>query len=136
MDKTSLLYKLEPDAPDVVDQIKQWGYTDLALAEPRPPNDCTGYVNEIPPNMNIWDKQGAIWGRRGHYPLFVMLGYGRQHSKEGVAARYVASERKRWWRALEPSRLRGWPWWWYHDSERFYWLEGQPSSGRGFSGCQ
>ena len=108
---------------------------------PRPPKtDQTGLVLELAPNFELWDPMGFVWGRPGHYPLWVFLGHGRQHSEEGNYERSIAKNKAWMWKETIKQVHAGrracasWPWWVRHESEKFYWTPGGQSTGRGFSG--
>ena len=88
-----------------------------------------GFVQEVMSDFNLWDREGYIWGRSGHWPLWVFLGPGRIKSDEGKWERWIAKQKVRQWKSSEV-----WPWWDYHESEKFYFLPGRPETGRGFSG--
>lgn len=91
----------------------------------------TGWITEVMPDYSKWDASGLVWGRHGHYPLFVFLGYGRHHSEEGERERQVAKGKKKTWKS---GGMVSWPYWTQHESEKAYWLPGGPSTGRGYSG--
>lgn len=105
------------------------GPTALAGGTERAATDYTGWVEECICNFARWDRDGYVWGRPGHYPLWVWLGPHRMQSADGQAERKAARRKVDQWREGAP-----WPWWDYHESERFFWLHGAPSSGRGYSG--
>lgn len=91
--------------------------------------ELCGLVTEVLPDFQMWDSHGYIWGRPGHYPLWVMLGPGRHRSDDGARERDIKNTKILQWKAGG-----NWPWWVRHESEVFYWLPGHRSSGRGFSG--
>ena len=95
----------------------------------RPGEELCGFVTEVMPDFKLWDRDGYIWGRPGHYPLWVMLGPNRQRSEDGERERGIKNGKIAQWKAGG-----NWPWWVRHESECFYWLPGHKSSGRGFSG--
>ena len=102
-------------------------------SETAAPKDVTGHVTEVMPDIAQWDALGLVWGRAGHYPLWVFLGYGRHHSPEGQQQRDIAKEKKNRW---HNNGKKSWPWWRQHESEKGYWLPGGPDTGRGYSGHQ
>ena len=93
--------------------------------------DLTGYVTELLPDHTKFDASGVVWGRAGHFPLFVMLGTHRQRSEEGDKRGKVGHGKRNHWKN---SGKTSWPWWIWHESERTYWLPGGPHTGRGHSG--
>lgn len=113
---------------------------DLRPLPPPPKSDQTGVVLEIPPNFELWDPAGFVWGRPGHYPLWVFLGQGRQRSDEAAWERSVAKGKIAFFKdsvnmAAEGHRACGsWPWWVAHESEKQYWTPGGRDTGRGYSG--
>lgn len=106
-------------------------FTALAGTQGPKGTDMAGFVTEVMPSFQHWDPHGYVWGRPGHWPLWVMLGPGRYRSDDGWAERAVRSQKLMEW------KLTGrWPWWRYHESEKFFWLPGSISTGRGFTGCE
>ena len=105
--------------------------TALAGAQGPKAQDMAGFVTEVMPSFTHWDPQGYVWGRPGHWPLWVMLGPGRYRSDDGWAERAVRGQKLWEWKVTGR-----WPWWRYHESEKFFWLPGSASSGRGFTGCE
>lgn len=100
-----------------------------ALAGAEVPTVYDGAVEEIMPDFGLYDQDGYIWGRPGHYPLWVMLGANRLQSSEGARLKEFKNSKIAEWKATGV-----WPWWRYHESESWYWLPGHSSTGRGFSG--
>ncbi len=86
-------------------------------------------ISEVAPDYRQWDESGFIWGRPGHYPLWITVGADRVMSEEGKEQRAVRNKKKAMWRSTGV-----WPWWIFHESERTYWLPGDANTGRGFSG--
>ena len=130
-DNRTMEFSREPETP----RACGGGPASSSDPAPQPPcsRDQTGYVNETMPDLQVWDASGFIWGRAGHYPLYVHLGYGRNKSASGVAESNIAKSKKRWW---TQNGKKSWPWWTAHESEKYYWLPGGQSSGRGFSGSR
>jgi hypothetical protein len=52
---------------------------------------------------SLFDPTGAIWGRSGHWPLFVQVGSARSHSDEGHALRDIKWKNNQMWQ--ESKRL-------------------------------
>lgn len=88
-----------------------------------------GRAQEVAPDFRAWGEHGYVWGRPGHYPLWVMLGPNRIRSADGETERAIRKYKTQRWRAGG-----SWPWWIYHESEKWYWLAGAESSGRGHTG--
>ena len=97
--------------------------------DPARDRDSTGVVVEACPHFGKFDPLGYVWGRPGHFPLWVFLGVQRQRSGEGQRVRNVAKNKSAHW-----VWYSSWPWWRFHESERHYWMPGGPSTGRGYSG--
>ena len=89
-------------------------------------------VKEVPVCFEEWDLEGFFWGRPGHFPLWVVIGDVSTRSAAGVLQKQVKDAKKQLWRTS--LRQQNWPWWIWHESERSYWLPGDFSSGRGWSG--
>ncbi len=84
---------------------------------------------EVAPDHRSWDHWGFIWGRPGHFPLWMTVGAERTMSDEAKEQRTVRNRKKAEWRSTGV-----WPWWVFHESERSYWLPGEENTGRGYSG--
>ena len=52
-----------------------------------------GIVTEVAPDFNKFDPAGFVWGRPGHYPLWVVLGHPRWQSAEGKEGNIVLPSR-------------------------------------------
>lgn len=89
-----------------------------------------GIVTEVAPDYNKFDPKGFVWGRPGHFPLWVVLGHQRLQSTEGKEAKKIKDQKKKYW-----METGVWPWWVWHESEASYWLPGGESTGRGYSGA-
>jgi hypothetical protein len=87
------------------------------------------HIREVPVHWQNFDAEGQLWGLGGHFPLLFMLGDVRTHSVASVELRRLARSKVTQWRSSSV-----WPWWWFHESEKQYWLPGDVHSGRGFSG--
>ena len=70
---------------------------------------------------DMFDPTGWIWNRQGHWPLYVSIGTDRTRSNEGKQAKIVKLQKKQYF--WEHGH---WPWWIYHDSEKWYWSEPYP----------
>jgi len=86
-------------------------------------------VVENPTDFAEWDRAGLVWGRPGHFPLWVTLGCVRNKTE---AAKSEASRKNN--KKYIFTRGGNWPWWIYHESEGTYWLPGGYDQSRGFSG--
>ena len=89
-----------------------------------------GIVTEVAPDFNKFDPAGYVWGRPGHYPLWVILGHQRWQSADGKEAKRIKDYKKKYF-----ADTGVWPWWIYHESEKTYYHPGDPSTGRGYSGA-
>ena len=87
-------------------------------------------VHESLADFNKFDSNGYIWGRPGHFPLWVAIGDHRMRSQVGVQQKHVKDNKKSVWNATGV-----WPWWIFHESELHYWLVHNGSDhSRGYSG--
>ena len=77
----------------------------LALAEALP------FVQENMPDYEAFDKNGYIWGRPGHFPLWITIGNERMRSTVSTQLVHVRNSKKQIW---HQSGI--WPWWIYHES--------------------
>ena len=81
------------------------------------------------------DPDGYLWGRGGHWPLFAVLGLGRDRSKRAYEDRTAREEKNKIYRTSGT-----WPWWIPHDSEKGFWcakdqyMVGQDGRGQGYKG--
>jgi hypothetical protein len=89
-------------------------------------------VHENMPDFNKFDTNGYIWGRPGHFPLWVTIGDQRMRSQAAIEQKHVKDNKKAVWNATGI-----WPWWIFHESELQYWLAHNGSdNSRGYSGHQ
>ncbi len=93
-------------------------------------SNLIGIVTEVAPNYQKFDADGYVWGRPGHYPLWVMLGHQRYKSQDGHEAAKVLEKKQAYF-----DQWKVWPWWIYHESEALYYLPGPASTGRGYPGA-
>ncbi len=90
------------------------------------------FVMENMPDYEEFDKTGYIWGRPGHFPLWVTIERERMRTPLSKELVQVRNSKKAYWH-----QTGIWPWWIYHESELLYWL---PHNGHdkssGYSGDQ
>ena len=87
------------------------------------------YVTEILADGTAFDVNGSLWGRDGHWPLFIQIGRKRESTQQADDNDAVL-QKKRW----ECNKGKNpWPWWHQHKSEMLYWRSSE-DGGSAWSG--
>ena len=79
-----------------------------------------------------WDETGHLWGRDGHWPLFVVLGGVKHYSKSYYENQKIRKKKTQIWKDACASGhgTRGaWPWWIEYSGEPGFWREGRFGGG-------
>ena len=79
-----------------------------------------------------WDESGHLWGRDGHWPLFVAIGGQKHYSKAYHANQQIRQYKTKVWKdscASGNGERGAWPWWIEYSGEPGFWREGRHGGG-------
>ena len=78
-----------------------------------------------------WDESGYLWGRDGHWTLFVAIGSKKHYSAEYYEKQKIRNYKAKVWKEACASGqgYAPWPWWIEYSGEPGYWREGRLGGG-------
>jgi len=89
------------------------------------------FVQEFLARHEQWDRNGFLWGKDGHWPLFAIVGRNRAYSQNHEEQAKIKEEKRKVWD--KGRNGTNWPWWIEYKNEPAFWRD-ESRGGGGWKG--